>query len=77
LGLAEEKKNRMQFPLSLWDLSMWLAIMATILLIIVELTSAYYLRRFTLNKRRLKYAASVIGILFLVTVMIRMVMSFL
>mgnify|MGYP001032601421 CR=1 FL=1 len=67
----------MQFPLSLWDISMWLAAMATILLIISQLFPAYYRRRFALNKRRLEYAASVIGVLFLTTVMARVVMMLL
>jgi len=62
----------MNFPLSFWDLSMWLAVTAIILLITSELVSPYYGKTSLLiNKKRLKNVALVVSILFLITVVIR------
>jgi len=62
----------MQFPLSFWDISLWLALMAIILLITAELISPYYGQtNLNINKRKLKTAALTLGILFLLTVIIR------
>jgi hypothetical protein len=62
----------MDFPLSFWDISLWLAITAIILLITSELISPYYGKtNLLINKKRLKNVALVIGILFLITVVIR------
>ena len=62
----------MQFPLSFWDISLWLAVTAIILLITSELTSPYYGKtNLQINKKRLKNAALTTGILFLITVAIR------
>jgi len=62
----------MQFPLSFWDISLWLALMAIILLITNELISPYYGQtNLNINKRKLKTAALTLGILFLLTVIIR------
>jgi len=62
----------MDFPLSFWDISLWLAITAIILLITSELISPYYGKtRILINKKRLKNAALAMSILFLVTVAIR------
>jgi len=62
----------MQFPLSFWDISLWLAVTAIILLITSELTSPYYGKtNILINKKRLKNAALTTGILFLITVAIR------
>jgi hypothetical protein len=62
----------MDFPLSFWDISLWLAITAIILLITSELISPYYGKtRLLINKKRLKNAALAMSILFLVTVAIR------
>jgi hypothetical protein len=62
----------MNFPLSFWDLSMWLAVTAIILLITSELISPYYGKtNFLINKKRLKNVALVMSILFLITVVIR------
>ncbi|MCK4474718.1 hypothetical protein KAU30_02650 [Candidatus Bathyarchaeota archaeon] len=61
----------MLFPLSFWDLSLWLAVTALILLITAELTSSYYAQTTLLiNNNRLEKAALTIGILFLITVAI-------
>lgn len=62
----------MNFPLSFWDTSLWLAITAIILLITSELISPYYGKtNILINKKRLKNAALTIGVLFLITVAIR------
>ena len=62
----------MQFPLSFWDLSLWLAVTAIILLTTSELISPYYGRtNLLVNKKRLKNVALTVSILFLITVAIR------
>ena len=62
----------MQFPLSFWDLSLWLAVTAIILLITSELISPHYGRtNLLVNKKRLKNVALTVSILFLITVAIR------
>jgi len=62
----------MNFPLSFWDISLWLAVTAIILLITSELISPYYGQtNILINKKRLKNAALTMGILFLITVAIR------
>ena len=62
----------MNFPLSFWDISLWLAITAIILLATSELISPYYGRtNLLINKKRLKQTAIAVGILFLITVAIR------
>jgi hypothetical protein len=62
----------MQFPLSLWDISLWLAITATILLTASEMLSSYYGKiNFLINKKKLRNAALAVSALFLVTVTIR------
>ena len=62
----------MMFPLSLWDLSLWLAITAIILLATSELLSPYYGQTSLLiNKRRLRNVALTMGILFLSTIALR------
>jgi hypothetical protein len=62
----------MQFPLSFWDISLWLAVTAIILLVTSELISPYYGKsKIPINKQKLRKAALIIGTLFLVTVIIR------
>ena len=62
----------MDLPLSFWDLSLWLAVTAIILLIASELVSPHYGRTSILiNKNRLRNAALTMSILFLITVGIR------
>jgi hypothetical protein len=62
----------MQIPLSFWDISLWLAVTAIILLITAELISPYYGQtNLLINKERLKKAALLMGALFLITVAIR------
>jgi len=62
----------MEFPLSFWDISLWLAVTAIILLITSELLSPYSGKtNILINKKKLKNAALITGILFLITVVIR------
>jgi len=62
----------MQFPLSFWDLSLWLAVTAIILLATSELLNPYYGQtNLVINRRRLRIAALTLGILFMFTVLIR------
>jgi hypothetical protein len=62
----------MQFPLGFWDISLWLAITAIILLITSELISPYYGKtNLLINKKRLRNVALTVSTLFLITVAIR------
>ena len=62
----------MQFPLSFWDLSLWLAVTAIILLATSELISPYYGKTTLLiERKRLRNVALTISMLFLITVIIR------
>jgi hypothetical protein len=61
-------------PLTFSDLSLLLTVDAIILLIIAELASpSYGLTNLTINKKKLKNAALATGLLFLVTVAIRII----
>jgi hypothetical protein len=62
----------MDFPLSFWDISLWLAVTAIILLITSELISPYYGKtNIVINKKRLRNVALIVSTLFLITVAIR------
>jgi len=62
----------MQFPLSLWEVSLWLAVTSIILLATSELLSPHYGQtNLLINKKRLKQTALALGILFLITVAVR------
>ncbi len=62
----------MQFPLTFWDISLWLVVTTIILLVTAELISPYYGRtNLVIDKKRLRRAAFAVGILFLATVIIR------
>jgi len=64
----------MDFPLGFWDISLWLAITAIILLITSELMLPYYGKiNILINKKRLKNTALTVSILFLATVVIRII----
>jgi hypothetical protein len=64
----------MDFPLSFWDISLWLAITAIILLITSELISPYYGKtNLLINKKKLRNVALTVSTLFLTTVAIRIV----
>jgi len=67
----------MQFPLSFWDISLWLAITAIILLISAEMLSPYYGKiNIRIDRKRLRNVAFVVSILFLVTVAVRIINIF-
>jgi len=62
----------MWFPLGFWDLSLWTAIIAIILLVTSELLSPYYGRTgIIINRYRLRIAAMIIAFIFLGTVAYR------
>ena len=62
----------MNFPLNFWDISLWLAVTAIILLITSELLSPYYGKtNLIINKKRLRNIATITATLFLITVAIR------
>jgi hypothetical protein len=62
------------FTLSFMDVSLWLAVTAIVLLITSELISPYYGRtRLAVNRKRLRNAALIMSVLFLVTVAVRIV----
>jgi len=64
----------MYFPLGLWDISLWLAITAIILLITSEMLSPQYGKiNIHINRKRLRNATLVVSILFLATVAIRII----
>jgi hypothetical protein len=60
------------WPLGFWDLSLWTAIIAIILLVTSELLSPYYGRTgIIINKQRLRIAALILAFIFLGTVAYR------
>jgi hypothetical protein len=62
----------MEFPLTFWDISLWLAITAVVLLITAELISPYYgLTNLEIDRKKLRKIALTMGMLFLGTVAIR------
>jgi uncharacterized membrane protein len=62
----------MQFPLSLWDITLWLAVTAIILLVTSELISLYYEKtKILINKKRLRTVSLIFALLFIFTVFIR------
>lgn len=68
----------MNFPMTLSDISLWLAVMAVILLITSELLSstAEYSMNIILEKRRLRLVALVLGLGFMATVVLRVFQPF-
>lgn len=64
----------MQFPLNFWDISLWLAITAIILLTTSEIISPHYgPLNLIINRKRLRNAAIITSTLFLATVIIRII----
>ena len=58
----------MQFVLTFWHITLWLAVSAMILLVTAELSSPYHGRtNLTLDSKKLKQAAIAAGILSLLT----------
>ena len=64
----------MDFPLGFWDISLWLAITAIILLITSELISPYYGKTtLIINRKKLRNVALSVSTLFLITVAMRII----
>ena len=62
----------MTFPLTFWDISLLLAVSSVVLLVTSELLSVHYGRiGARINRSKLKNAAIVFSILFLITVALR------
>ncbi len=62
----------MSLPLGFWDLSLWTAITAIILLATSELLSPYYGRTgITIDRKRLRLVALAVALIFLATVAYR------
>ena len=62
----------MQFPLSFWDFSLWLAATAMILLMTTGLISPSYEKmNLMVERKKLRNVSMIISILFLATVVIR------
>jgi hypothetical protein len=63
----------LNFPLSFSDISLWLAVMAIILLVTSELltTSTGPLRNLAIEKNRLRLLALALGLGFIITVIMR------
>jgi hypothetical protein len=64
-----------QFPFSISDISLWIAVMAIILLVTSELISPYseYFGDFAIDKTRLRLVALILGAAFMVTVLLRVI----
>lgn len=61
----------MRFPLSIWDISLWLAVTSMTLLVASELASSRYRSSLLIKKKALRNAAILTSMLFLTTVLIR------
>jgi len=62
----------MQFPMSFWELGLWLAVVAIIFLATAEIVSSYYGEAtIFIEKRRLETAALILGLLFIFIVALR------
>ena len=68
----------MNFPLSMSDIGLWLAVTAIILLITSEFLSSptSYLRDMAIERTRLRLVAIGAGLAFMVTVIIRIIQPF-
>jgi len=64
-----------QFPLSMYEISLWIAVAAIILLITSELISPYseHFGDFVIDKTRLRLVALILGATFMVTVLLRVI----
>jgi hypothetical protein len=64
----------MGIPLGLWDISLWLAVASIILLATAELISPYYGHlNLLIDKKKLRKVALLMGMIFLLTVAIRVI----
>jgi hypothetical protein len=63
----------MQLPLSFFDITLWLAITAIILLVTVELISPNYGRlNILIDKNRLRLTSLLVGIAFIVNIILNL-----
>jgi len=61
-----------QFPLTFWDLGLWLAVVTILLLVTAAIVSSYYGEAtLFIEKNRLEIAALILGLLFIFTVAVR------
>jgi len=67
----------MQFPLSMSDISLWIAFTAIVLLITSELLYSHSKQfgDFPIDKTRLRLAALILGVAFMATVLLRAIES--
>ena len=64
------RNEEMQFPLTFWDINLWLAITTIILLATSELISPYYGRtNLLIDRKRLRFAALGVGVIFVISVL--------
>lgn len=65
----------MEFPLSLLDISIWIAVMAIILLVTSELLTSYSgcFGDFLIDKKHMRLAALILGVAFIVIVILRII----
>lgn len=62
----------MQFPLTFWDIGLWFAYMAIVLLITSEMISPYLEEEFlVLDKKPLRISALMFGLLFMFFVLMQ------
>lgn len=66
----------MNFPMTLSDISLWLATMAIILLITTEIISSITEPQIMIEKKRLRLVALAFGIGFMATVVMRIFQPF-
>ena len=68
----------MNFPMSMSDISLWLAVMAIILLITSEILSSatQYYGNVVIDKKRLRLVAIALGLGFMATVVMRVFQPF-
>ena len=66
----------MNFPLTLWDISLWIAVTAIILLVTSELLAPYsdIFGDFVIEKTRIRLTALALGAAFMATVALRVIM---
>jgi len=63
----------MQLPLSLLDITLWLAITAIILLVTAELISPYYGKlNLMIDKGRLRLVSLLVGIAFIISIILNL-----
>ncbi|MGB9914270.1 MAG: hypothetical protein ACPLIG_00880 [Candidatus Bathyarchaeales archaeon] len=66
----------MNFPMNLSDISLWLAVMAIILLITSEIVSSITEPQIMIEKKRLRLVAIALGMGFMATVVMRIFQPF-